>query len=232
MPRLIENCTEKIESEFGHSFTYPMRLQHRKHFSMDLFEIGPMGSDCDMILPFWWIAKYPPLRPYSLPNEIRFNQFKSCSALNVNEFSLEMDSDVLDNPEALIVGSISSIDDENSLSLIPPKFNKWQDIMTTEAAQQLPDDKRYDHATVLKDGQQPPWAPVYPLSESDLEVLREWLKEMLETGKIRKSKLPAAAPILFVPNPHRRGLRLCVDYREFNKITIANRYPLLIMNEL
>jgi hypothetical protein len=40
MPRLIENFTGKIESEFGHSFTYPMRLQHRKHFSMDSFEIG------------------------------------------------------------------------------------------------------------------------------------------------------------------------------------------------
>jgi hypothetical protein len=134
MHRLIENFTGKIESECGHSFTYPMRLQHRKHFWMDLFEIGPTSSDCDVILPFWWIAKHPPSRPYGSPNEIRFNQCKSCLALNANEFSLEIDSDVLDNPEALIVGSISSIDNENSLSLIPPKFNKWLDIMMTEAA--------------------------------------------------------------------------------------------------
>jgi hypothetical protein len=54
----------------------------------------------------------------------------------------------------------------------------------------------------LKDGQQPPWGPVDALSEKDLEVLSEGLKEMFETGKIRKSKSPAAASILFVPKAH------------------------------
>jgi hypothetical protein len=106
------------------------------------------------------------------------------------------------------------------------------DIMTTEAAQRLPSHKPYDHAIDLQDGQHPPWGPVYPLSETELEVLRNWLKDMMATGKIRKSKSPAAALILFVPKAHGRGLRLCVDYRGINKITIANRYPLPLMSEL
>jgi hypothetical protein len=55
---------------------------------------------------------------------------------------------------------------------------------------------------------------------------------MLRTGKIRPSKSLAAAPILFMPKPHGRGLRLCVDYRGINKITIANCYPLPLMSEL
>ena len=55
---------------------------------------------------------------------------------------------------------------------------------------------------------------------------------MLRTGKIRPSKSPAGAPILFVPKPHGRGLRLCVDYRGLNKVTMMNRYPLPLMNEL
>jgi hypothetical protein len=55
---------------------------------------------------------------------------------------------------------------------------------------------------------------------------------MLETGKIRRSKSPAAAPILFVLKAHSRGLPLCVNYREINKITIVNRYLLPIMSEL
>jgi hypothetical protein len=54
----------------------------------------------------------------------------------------------------------------------------------------------------------------------------------MATGKIRKSKSSVAAPILFVPKAHGRGLRLCVDYRGINKITIANRYPLPLMSEL
>jgi hypothetical protein len=73
---------------------------------------------------------------------------------------------------------------------------------------------------------------MYPLNETELQALRDYLKEMLELGKIRPSKSPAAAPIIFVPKAHGRGLRLCVDYRGLNKVTITNRYPLPIMSEL
>jgi len=73
---------------------------------------------------------------------------------------------------------------------------------------------------------------MYPLSEEELQTLREWLKEMERTGKIRRSTSPAGSPILFVPKPHGRGLRLYVDYRALNKVTIPNRYPLPLMQEL
>jgi hypothetical protein len=104
--------------------------------------------------------------------------------------------------------------------------------MSKEAAERLPEHIPYDHAIDLKTGEIPPWEPCYALSEKELEVLREWLEEMLETGKIRMSKSPSAEPILFVPKAHGRGLLLCVYYRAINKITIGNRYPLLIMTEL
>ena len=54
---------------------------------------------------------------------------------------------------------------------------------------------------------------------------------MLAEGKIVHSKSPAGAPILFVPKPDGR-LRLCVDYRQLNKLTIPNKYPLPLMTEL
>jgi len=77
-----------------------------------------------------------------------------------------------------------------------------------------------------------PWGPIYPLSETELQTLREWLKEREKTGKIRRSTSPVGSPILFVPKPNGRGLRLCVDYRALNKITIPNRYPLPLMQKL
>ena len=43
---------------------------------------------------------------------------------------------------------------------------------------------------------------------------------------------PAGFPILFVPKPDGRGLRLCVDYRAQNRITIPNQYLLPLMQEL
>ena len=55
---------------------------------------------------------------------------------------------------------------------------------------------------------------------------------MLRTGKIQRSSSPAGAPILFVSKPQGRGLRLCVDYRGINRVTINNRYPLPLMDVL
>ena len=96
----------------------------------------------------------------------------------------------------------------------------------------LPPHRSFDHAIDLQEGTKPPWGPLYALSEKELTALREYRDEMLQFGKIRPSKSPAGAPILLVPKPHGRGLRLCVDYRGLNRITILNRYPLPLMNEL
>ena len=54
---------------------------------------------------------------------------------------------------------------------------------------------------------------------------------MQAEGKIVHSKSPAGALILFVPKPDGR-LRLCMDYRQLNKLTILNKYPLPLMTEL
>jgi hypothetical protein len=51
-------------------------------------------------------------------------------------------------------------------------------------------------------------------------------------GKIRRSKSPVGALILFVPKAYGKSLRLCVDYWGLNKIIILNRYPLPLMYEL
>jgi hypothetical protein len=137
------------------------------------------------------------------------------------------------SPEALVVRSISTTEfDYNPLNSVPDKFKKWTHIMSKEAAKCLSEHTPYNHAIGLKTGKTPSWGPCYALSKKELEVLRQGFKERLETGKIRWSTSPAAVPILFVPKPHARGLRLCVDYRGINKITIANRYLLPIMSEL
>ena len=73
---------------------------------------------------------------------------------------------------------------------------------------------------------------MYSLSELELKALREFLDSALKSSKISPSRSSASALILFVPKPKGRGLRLCVDYRDLNKITIRNRYPLPLMNEL
>ena len=69
------------------------------------------------------------------------------------------------------------------------------------------------------------------MSAHQLDLLDKYLKKMLQQGKISKSKLPAGAPILFVPKPD-ESMRLCLDYRPLYKLTIANKYSLPLMTKI
>jgi hypothetical protein len=62
-------------------------------------------------------------------------------------------------------------------------------------------------------------------------VLREYINENLKKGYIRPSILSARYPVLFVPKPNGK-LRICVDYRQFNAITVKNRYTLSLIHEM
>ena len=59
----------------------------------------------------------------------------------------------------------------------------------------------------------------------ELKELKLQLQELLEKGFIRSSVSPWGAPVLFVKNKV-GTLRLCVDYRQLNKMTVKNKYPL------
>ena len=57
------------------------------------------------------------------------------------------------------------------------------------------------------------------------------MEEMVNKGFIRPSTSPWGAPVLFVKKKD-RSMRLCIDYRELNKVTIRNQYPLPRINDL
>nr|GEZ61553.1 retrotransposon protein, putative, Ty3-gypsy subclass [Tanacetum cinerariifolium] len=65
----------------------------------------------------------------------------------------------------------------------------------------------------------------------ELKELKDQLQELLERGFIRPSVSPWGAPVLFVKKKD-GSMKLCIDYRELNKITICNRYPLPRIDDL
>ncbi|GKA51991.1 putative reverse transcriptase domain-containing protein [Tanacetum coccineum] len=71
----------------------------------------------------------------------------------------------------------------------------------------------------------------YRLAPSKMQELSNQLKELQEKGFIRPSHSPWGAPVLFVKKKD-DALRMCIDYRELNKLTIKNRYPLPRIDDL
>nr|GEW15832.1 putative reverse transcriptase domain, ribonuclease H-like domain, aspartic peptidase domain protein [Tanacetum cinerariifolium] len=71
----------------------------------------------------------------------------------------------------------------------------------------------------------------YHLAPSDLKELSDQLKELSEKGFIRPSSSPWGALVLFIKKKD-ESFRMCIDYRELNKLTVKNRYPLFRINDL
>ena len=69
------------------------------------------------------------------------------------------------------------------------------------------------------------------MSALELAEMKTYLKANLANGFIRPSKSPAATPVMFVPRPDGK-LRLVVDYRGLNKVTVKNRFPLPLILEM
>jgi len=72
---------------------------------------------------------------------------------------------------------------------------------------------------------------VYPLNVKEQEELNKFLEEHLKSGWIQSSKLPCAAPFFFMKKKD-RSLWPVQDYQRLNKVTIKNKYPLLLIQEL
>lgn len=73
--------------------------------------------------------------------------------------------------------------------------------------------------------------PPYRMAPAELKELKEQLKDLLDKGFIRPSKSPWGAPVLFVRKKD-DSLRMCIDYRQLNKVTIKNKYPLPRIDDL
>ncbi|GJV73541.1 putative reverse transcriptase domain-containing protein [Tanacetum coccineum] len=71
----------------------------------------------------------------------------------------------------------------------------------------------------------------YRLAPSEMKELSEQLQELSDKGFIRPSSSPWGAPVLFVKKKD-GSFRMCIDYRELNKLTVKNRYPLPRIDDL
>ena len=107
----------------------------------------------------------------------------------------------------------------------------FSDVFPKDLPKELPPQREVDHRIELIPGAEPPHRAPYRMSPQGLDELRKQLKDLTEKGYIRPSVSPFGAPVLFVPKKD-GGVRMCVDYRALNKVTVHNRYPLPRIDEL
>ena len=95
----------------------------------------------------------------------------------------------------------------------------------------LPLERDLDHKIDLTPGAQPTHRSARPMSAAELVELSKFLTEMTKLGFVRESKSPYSAPILFVVKKD-GTMRLVVDYRALNEVTVKNRYAMPLVGTL
>lgn len=154
-----------------------------------------------------------------------------CNQLGTELYFMTMEEMMDSDPVHLAAQGTGTPKPDPDLSQIPLEYHLFADLFSEREADKLPAHRSYDHTIPLEPGKAPPFGPIYKLSPVELEVVRKYVADNLRKGFLRHSQSPCGAPIVFAKKAD-GTLRLCVDYRGLNKITIKNRYPLPLIGEL
>ncbi|KAA0063403.1 reverse transcriptase [Cucumis melo var. makuwa] len=111
-----------------------------------------------------------------------------------------------------------------------PVVREYPDVFSDELPG-LPSPREIDFAIELEPDTAPISRTPYRMAPAELKELKVQLQELLDKGFIRPSVSPWRAPVLFVKKKD-GSMRICIDYRELNKVTVKNRYPLPRIDDL
>ncbi|XP_058180091.1 uncharacterized protein LOC131298630 [Rhododendron vialii] len=113
---------------------------------------------------------------------------------------------------------------------LPHIVCEYEDVFPEELLG-LPPHRDLDFTIELQPGTAPISMAPYRMAPAELRELKTQLQELMDKGFIRPSTSPWGAPALFVKKKE-GTLRLCIDYRQLNRVTIKNRYPLPRIDDL
>jgi hypothetical protein len=109
-------------------------------------------------------------------------------------------------------------------------LSEYKDVLE-ELPDDLPPVRNIAHVIPLEAGARPVYKPLYRLTQAEKAEVERQVADLLRKGYIEPSQSPWGAPVLFVPKKD-GGLRMCIDYRALNKLTVRNRYPLPRIEDL
>ncbi|KAG8703852.1 hypothetical protein FRC09_003909 [Ceratobasidium sp. 395] len=114
---------------------------------------------------------------------------------------------------------------------LPADYEDFKVVFAEEETTPLPPHRPYDISIDLKPDARPRHGPIYSVGVKEDKEMRETIERQLAHGLIRPSKSPMASPVIFVKKKNGK-LRMCIDYRRLNDMTVKNVYPLPRTNDL
>jgi len=233
--------------------TRPLRMKLQQHDEEIILDVVN-GTRYDIVLGLPWLRKWNPLRINWITHKIEFETTRSVTKwqpkhrqrtmLDEREFCYTVKNpETADRRQRGTLGTapprtqrtnqrpeVTKGNDDTFA--IPKEYQKWAWLFKEETgAEALPEHQPWDHEIKLEDGKQPPFGPIYAKTEKELKEERKYIADNLRKNFIRPSESPARSPTLFAGKKD-NTLRLCVDYRALNHITIKDRYPLPNAKEL
>jgi hypothetical protein len=148
------------------------------------------------------------------PDQLR-TLFQQAQVARVIQLSL-MQPDMV-SAEAVVPEPVSSLLDE------------FQELFAEP--QGLPHMRQFDHAIPLLPGAKPVNLRPYRFNPAQKDEVEKQVAQMLAQGIIRVSTSPYASPVILVLKKDLTW-RFCVDFRQLNAITVKNRYPMPVIDEL
>ncbi|GAU46655.1 hypothetical protein TSUD_281460 [Trifolium subterraneum] len=194
-----------------------------RHFGMDLVCIPLSGID--VIFGMNWLVF----------NQVHINCCEKTVIFPKSEGSLslmdgeEVKESLNDHGELFMV--FGSLKLEGGIKLEElPVVGEFSDVFPEDISD-LPPEREVEFGINLVPGTSPISMALYRMSALELNELKKQLEELLEKKFIRPSVSPWGAPVLLVKKKE-GSMRLCIDYRQLNKVTIKNKYPLSRIDDL
>jgi hypothetical protein len=120
----------------------------------------------------------------------------------------------------------------SELPWVSDLLSEFSEVFQDPLPAGLPPERSEGHSISTEPGHPPPFRSMYRLSPLEYRELEKHVTKFLKDGILEVSQSPYGAPVLFVPKPNGRGLRLCVDYRALNSITVKNRCTIPRIDDL
>ncbi|XP_071924641.1 uncharacterized protein [Coffea arabica] len=228
---------EKLQSR---NITKPVVWKMQGYEFSHQFNTLRLGG-CDMILGVDWLARNSPMEFDFRKLSMKFRKGKQQVELKGEDSTIQLK---LIRGSRLhkwtrkhtygIMAQVCAVEDRESVQgPYPPVMEKLlQDFADVfQEPQGLPPTRSQDHCITLKEGAKPfqirPYRCPY-IQKTEIETL---VQEMLHSGIIQLSSSPFASPVLLVKKKD-GSWRFCVDYRQLNDLTVKNKFPMPLIDEL